>query len=636
MSKTSALCRWLCLVSAAVLTLLGVALAAAPAQAAGSTRYVANSGNDTDNDCTDPNNPCEHVQYAVDQADAGDTVSIAAGTYDESVRIRISLTLLGAGTAGANDTVIDGASDNNASVFVDGFDTNTPPVVTIKDLDVSGNSDDDGIFVEDATAHVIDCVVSHNDGNGIDIEDQSTGTVTGSDVNDNGNEGVVLDIERGDVANNAQRRGPVLPSGTVTDSTVNGNQDGGVIVEEGEATVTRTTLDSNVGAGMVLDGSGAEGSLTTSTVSNTVPFTSDVDAPDAFGGGVLVFPGGTVTIDTSTIFGNTGQGVLSFLGDVTINNSTISGTIQPRDEGGQSGGVEDLPYGGIAIDDEVPAVARPGKTVFGRASVNNVSARKAPPVSDVNVTGTIVADNTTLDDCNGDVTDGGYNLDSDGTCSWSATGSISNGNAKLGPLANNGGSTKTLLPAKGSAAIDHIPTGSANCSTSADDQRGVSRPQGKKCDIGAVEAAQPPIVFSPKKLPHGTVGKHYHAHITATGGLGAPYEFSLAPNSKPLPAGLTLHANGTINGTPTEPGRFPITVSVDDPTRHHYVIVITAPASSSAAPTSTVAPPTSGSIANTGAKVVPLSLTGVLAIAAGVLLLLAGWTRTRPGRHRNH
>src|SRR4051794_1723485 len=96
--------RWLALFSAVVLAMLGAALAAAPAQAAAATRFVANSGDDTNNDCTDSSNPCEHIQYAVGQAVAGDTVSIAAGTYHESVRIRESLTLVGAGTSGAGDT----------------------------------------------------------------------------------------------------------------------------------------------------------------------------------------------------------------------------------------------------------------------------------------------------------------------------------------------------------------------------------------------------------------------------------------------------------------------------------------------------------------------------------------------------
>jgi hypothetical protein len=55
----------------------------------------------------------------------------------------------------------------------------------------------------------------------------------------------------------------------------------------------------------------------------------------------------------------------------------------------------------------------------------------------------------------------------------------------LGPLANNGGPTQThdLLP--GSAAIDAVlPAGPSGVST---DQRGVLRPQGPSCDIGAFE-----------------------------------------------------------------------------------------------------------------------------------------------------
>jgi len=51
----------------------------------------------------------------------------------------------------------------------------------------------------------------------------------------------------------------------------------------------------------------------------------------------------------------------------------------------------------------------------------------------------------------------------------------------LGALQYNGGSTPTLMPAANSPALD---TG-ANCTAS--DQRGIARPQGPACDIGAVE-----------------------------------------------------------------------------------------------------------------------------------------------------
>jgi hypothetical protein len=64
----------------------------------------------------------------------------------------------------------------------------------------------------------------------------------------------------------------------------------------------------------------------------------------------------------------------------------------------------------------------------------------------------------------------------------------------LGPLQDNGGPTQTLLPGPGSVAIDAIPP--ADC-LDADglplttDQRGIPRPQGTNCDIGAVEVEQP-------------------------------------------------------------------------------------------------------------------------------------------------
>jgi predicted outer membrane repeat protein len=61
--------------------------------------------------------------------------------------------------------------------------------------------------------------------------------------------------------------------------------------------------------------------------------------------------------------------------------------------------------------------------------------------------------------------------------------SIHTGNPLLGALADNGGLTPTMLPGAGGAAID---AGDDN-QCPATDQRGVARPQGAHCDIGAVE-----------------------------------------------------------------------------------------------------------------------------------------------------
>ena len=60
----------------------------------------------------------------------------------------------------------------------------------------------------------------------------------------------------------------------------------------------------------------------------------------------------------------------------------------------------------------------------------------------------------------------------------------------LGPLEDNGGPTLTQLPGSGSAALDEIDE--ENCIDAGNkpltsDQRGVGRPQGPGCDVGAVE-----------------------------------------------------------------------------------------------------------------------------------------------------
>jgi hypothetical protein len=403
-------------------------------------------------------------------------------------------------------------------------------------------------------------------------------------------------------------------SATISHSTVSANAGPGVEVGGGDVSITGSTLDHNAFAGVLAIGSPSV-TVTRSTISHTVQAQSDSGPSPA--GGILAI-GSLLHIDTSTLYGNAGNGVLSAIGATTIDNSTITAT-------GPTSGVEGFPNAGIAVENGAEA----RRAISGAAaklpavSVNRPAADVAPGLT---VTGSIDADNTSVPDCSGPVDDGGYNLASDESCAFSATGSTNSGHALLGPLTDNGGPTQTAKPAKHSDAVDKIPSGTAGCTSGATDQRGVARPQGPRCDIGAVEVAQPPVVIKPDTLPDGTVGVAYHQTITATGGFGAPYTWSLANGQ--LPPGLTFDAQGLISGTPTTPGTFHFTVSVDDPTLKAYTIVITGPVGPSGS--SSTAP-----IANTGAHVKPLASLGTWAIALGVCMLLAAsWTARWARRYR--
>jgi hypothetical protein len=96
---------------------------------------------------------------------------------------------------------------------------------------------------------------------------------------------------------------------------------------------------------------------------------------------------------------------------------------------------------------------------------------------------TIVANSPLGDNCYGVIDDGGENLSYPDTSCPGA-----NADPVLGPLQDNGGPTQTMALGSGSGAID-----AGNDTTCAAppindlDQRGVTRPRGPHCDIGAVE-----------------------------------------------------------------------------------------------------------------------------------------------------
>lgn len=218
-------------------------------------------------------------------------------------------------------------------------------------------------------------------------------------------------------------------------------------------------------------------------------------------GGAAYFVGhqGKTTISQSTISGNTasdGGGIffnsLFHVSDrsLLIENSTITGNIAAE----EGGGLYDR--NGVSV----PAAIR-NSTIAG-----NIAGAKGGGIyriqGDLTMSSTIVAANTAAPPADADLAQGiaasGSFIAGDGivgaagsaTLSVVPAGSMQIGvDPQLGPLADNGGPTLTMLPAAAGPAIDK---GAANGLT--EDQRGLPRTSGGGTDVGAVElpSSQPP------------------------------------------------------------------------------------------------------------------------------------------------
>ncbi len=112
---------------------------------------------------------------------------------------------------------------------------------------------------------------------------------------------------------------------------------------------------------------------------------------------------------------------------------------------------------------------------------------------------------------------------------------ISGSSPNLGPLAENGGYTRTLLPGAGSSAID----AGLDSACPLVDQRGVTRPQGVHCDIGAVEFAPfaPPVA-----IPSSVTVAQNTSHTISLGGTdgnpNGPFTYTFAI--------VTMTTHGTL------------------------------------------------------------------------------------------
>ena len=143
---------------------IGTAAAVAPASAA--DVHVDLAGFDSPG-CGTAVDPCRSIQFAADEATAGDRVLIATGNYAENVTVRSSVMLLG---AGASSTVVDGGHRGSVFVIVDGH------TVTIADLTITRGSGDHagGIAIGTSTVSLRAVELSENTGsNGGEVHSPS-------------------------------------------------------------------------------------------------------------------------------------------------------------------------------------------------------------------------------------------------------------------------------------------------------------------------------------------------------------------------------------------------------------------------------------------------------------------------------
>ena len=247
---------------------------------AGGPWYVnASTGNDG-NSCLSVGSPCATVGGAFAKADPGDTINIAAGTYDEALTIDQAVNLLG---AGADQTILTNSGGGTAVTIQDGNGNLSQFLVTMQDLAIQ-DSAGGGLLTLEAT-ELTNVIIQNNSGQG--IYNAGTITITNSSINNNvsasssGAAIINFDIARmtmtdvtisGNVNDNSIVHVQNTAHASLTNVTISGNQTGTALVSAGSAVVTTTnvTIANNTGNGLE-DYSGGVAMQNTVIANNETP-----------------------------------------------------------------------------------------------------------------------------------------------------------------------------------------------------------------------------------------------------------------------------------------------------------------------------------------------------------------------------
>ena len=264
--------------------------------------------------------------------------------------------------------------------------------------------------------------------------------------------------------------------------------DGAGIYFRGNGTLTlmNSTVIGNVATGGAACGAGIfNSSAATINIVNSTVEGNDCPSAGADGAGMYKNTGGILNITNSTFNNNTtaddGAGVLINMpsGTATITNSTFA----DNTAGGRGGGVQ-VVSGTVTIE----------FSTFSGNAANIVSASIGGAVQasggSVSVVRSILANSTNngapTQDCDqlspGTITSNNSLIETNSDCGGMISASSDPG---LDNLADNGGPTLTMSITPASPAYNLAQS----CGSVTTDQRGVARPYGTACDLGAYEFA---------------------------------------------------------------------------------------------------------------------------------------------------
>lgn len=343
------------------------------------------------------------------------------------------------------------------------------------------------------------------------------------------------------------------------------NNGGGGVGNEGVLTIRNCVIENNT-ADSLAGGVDSFGVLTIedSTIRDNV-------STSGAGGGIA--DNGLMTVRNTLVSGNTagmdGGGIAGFYNDATLVNVTIVGNTSAGCGGGLSCGM----YGGNPCNFQISHSTISGNAANGSGGGGGICYQAGNLESRNN----IIAQNTAGaggPDAAGAFTSNGFNLigNASGTTTFSNSTDIIGVNPKLDPLADHGGPTATVSVRTGSPAID------AGTCTDNDgepvnvDQRGMPRPGGTACDIGAFEVQPQPLVeIRPEaagaNCAYGGTRIDQGLDIDLNGTLTAPEitASSFACNGAPgMSTQIKVSAEAT--GTDCAAGGQKIEIGVDDNT----------------------------------------------------------------------